>query len=297
MGLSERREGGGADALLKLARHHLGMRDHVYYAPSIPPAKEAAARGVHGAHLPESEAVLALYDATAFGGAKEGLVITAARICWKNRFEHPRQIPWGEVDPATVAVEEGRFVGIAHGRIDLREEVAEGVARFLVEAARVAGAREASPYREAAGASAGTAEGAALRVAQLTALARRHLGEVDDVFYHPAIPAAKLEQARAVHAAFLGEGDTVAVLFDATAFGSAKDGFVMTTDRFCWKNIADEARAVPWDGLDPDAVAAQGNQVEIMAGKVELGSRGELAGPLAALLVATFAWAHGDGGI
>ena len=84
----------GSDEIVALALHHLGMRDGVHYAPDIPPAKEAAARAAHAAHLPESEPVLVLYDDTAFGSAKNGFVITAERICWKNLFFHPHQIPW-----------------------------------------------------------------------------------------------------------------------------------------------------------------------------------------------------------
>src|SRR6185437_7566609 len=124
----------GPDGIPALALHHLGMRRGVHYAPDIPPAKEAAARAVHAAHLPESEPVLVLYDDTAFGSAKLGFLITAERICWKNRFFQPHQIPWSEVDPSLVSFD-GSEVAVARGSMSVSDELAEAVAQLIVAVA------------------------------------------------------------------------------------------------------------------------------------------------------------------
>ena len=100
------------------------------------------------------------------------------------------------------------------------------------------------PYRRGADAPADTAEGHAAAVARLTARVRPYLGEVEDLFYHPAIPASKLQRARGMHAAHLPRREAVAVLYDDTLFGSAEEGFVLTPHFFCWKNLSSGSQAV-----------------------------------------------------
>ena len=173
--------------------------------------------------------------------------------------------------------------------MNVSHELAKGAASFLVAMAEQTRRREASPYREG--------DGPAPRLARLVTLARRHLGEVDDVFYHPAIPPAKLERSRAVHAAHLPEDEGVAVLFDATVFGSAADGFLITPARLCWKSVASEPRAITWEAIEPEGVSTAGSQVLVMGGELLLGGRAELAAPVAGLLTVVAAKARSDGGI
>lgn len=73
----------------------LGSLDEAFLAPSIPERKERTVRAVHG--IPDGERVLALYDDTVFGGAKEGWVFTDRRFAWKDLFEDPEYQAWGEV--------------------------------------------------------------------------------------------------------------------------------------------------------------------------------------------------------
>src|SRR4051812_44741867 len=96
--------------ILTLARRHLGMGSSMFYEPSIPPEKAANARRAHAMHLPEEETILALYDGTMFGGAQDGFLITPQRLCWKNFWEHPRQLPWDELDASTVSPQPGKIL-------------------------------------------------------------------------------------------------------------------------------------------------------------------------------------------
>jgi hypothetical protein len=129
-------------------------------------------------------------------------------------------------------------------------------------AARYVGA-DAGPYRSDANAS-------AAKVAQIVALARRHLGEVETMYYHPAIPPPKLHNARAVHAAHHGPDETVAVLYDDTVFGGAKDGFLITPRRLCMKNFNDDPVAVEWTSIVPELVSSGADRVHLMGWSIEL---------------------------
>jgi hypothetical protein len=248
--------------LVELARQHLGTEDSVYFAPAIPLGKEANARAVHRAHLPGSEPILVLYDATLFGSAENGFLVTPERLCWKNLLEHPRQVPWGALDPGGVVAEAERIV-VAGGGISASGAIIPStVGLILAMAARYVGA-DAGPYRSDANAS-------EARVTQIVALARRHLGEVETMYYHPAIPPPKLHNARAVHAARLHADETVAVLYDDTVFGSAKDGFLVTPRRLCIKNFNDDAAAVEWTSIVPELVSSGADLVHLMGWTIQL---------------------------
>jgi len=81
------------------------------------------------------------------------------------------------------------------------------------------------------------------------------LGEGDDHYFYPEIPASKEDNAREVHAAVLRPDERVLVLYDDTVFGAADDGFVLTTTRICWRNIMDDPCIISWASLDPATVS------------------------------------------
>ncbi len=114
------------------------------------------------------------------------------------------------------------------------------------------------------------------------------------VFYHPAIPPRKLHNARAVHAAHLGPDETVAVLYDDTFFGSAKDGFLLTPRRLCWKNFSGAVGSLEWSAIAPQQVAANGNLVYLMSGTLNVTAAAPFAARVAALITAVAVEARGD---
>jgi hypothetical protein len=264
--------------LAELGRQHLSAVPAVYFAPSIPPDKEVNARAVHEAHLPPAEPILLLYDATLFGSAENGFVLTPERLCWKNLLEHPRQIPWGELDSGTVRPGEGRIC-VAGGGIQVSGDIVTRTAKLLVAMVHGYVKADAGPYRN-------NGDRGSDVVSRLVVLARKHIGEVEHVYFHPAIPRSKLRNARAVHAAHLGPGEAVAVLYDDTLFESARDGFLITAERLCWKNLVGEAASVPWRAIAPDQIAVTGNVLRLRGGTIHVTAGVELASKVAALLAA-----------
>ncbi len=276
---------GAPQEIVRLAHGWLGRGNGVYYRPSVPPLKEAAARSAHAAYLRASEPVLVLHDATLLGSGENGFLVTPERLCWKNFFEHPRQIAWSEIDPASVVANTGS-VNLAGGNIVVSGEIAAPAAQFFAELAACSRHDPEGPYRRRAEATADTAEGQAAAVARLAARVRPYLGEVEDLFYHPAIPASKLERARAMHAVHLPRGEAAAVLYDDTLFGSAEEGFLLTPHRICWKILSSGPLALAWDQIEVDRISASTNVVHVMGGALHFTSQSELAAPVAALLAA-----------
>lgn len=268
--------------IVALARKHIGMGGRVFYAPSIPRDKEASARFAHDLHLPDEETILVLHDGTVFGSAEEGFLVTKQRICWKNPWEHARQIAWSELEPAAIKREVGKVI-LERGEIALSGELVLGVSRFLLAMTGATRGGDLGPYRDAQH-HAITPEIVTLPGERIVTLGRTLVGEAPDLFYAPAIPRLKLQHARAAHAAHLLTGEPVAVLYDDTFFGSAEEGFLLTSERLCWKTLGEPATQLPWGVIDAETISASGSYVEIMGAEIKLTSRSELSGAVATLL-------------
>jgi hypothetical protein len=265
-----------------LARRHIGMGSRVFYAPSIPREIERSARFAHDLHLPDDEAILVVHDGTVFGSAEEGFVVTRQRLCWKNPWESPRQIAWRDVDPETITRDVGKVM-IAGRDVALSGELVLGVSRFVLAMTGGERGSERGPYRDMKH-QADAIDAVTLPVERVITLARTIVGEVPRVFFAPAIPAAKLERARAAHAAHLGDDEPVAMLHDATFFGSAEEGLVLTSRRLCWKTLGEPATQLPWGGIDAETISASGSYLEVMGAELKLSSQGDLSSSMAVLL-------------
>jgi hypothetical protein len=277
--------------LVALARRHLSGLEGVSFAPKIPAAKQAGVRAVHQGHLPATEPLLAVYDDTLFGTGEEGYLITPERLCWKNFLEHPREIAWSELDPASVVRDGGRVRIGGSGGIAATGDLAVGTVGLIVAMVERFVPADASPYRKSPRETHVAGEAP---LSRLTTLGRRQLGEFDNVFYHPAIPPPKLRNARTVHAAHLAPDETVAVLYDDTLFGSARDGFLLTPRRLCWKNFSGAVSALEWSAIAPEQVAANGNLVHVMDLTVNVTTRTPFAARFAELVTALAVEVRGD---
>lgn len=89
------------------------------------------------------------------------------------------------------------------------------------------------------------------------ALLRQHFTGADSVYLRPSIPGKKELAARAVHGHHLPSGERVLALFDDTVFGSGEDGFLITAQRLCWKNVRGRAQMIEWQHLDADRMYAE----------------------------------------
>ena len=269
------------DDLVAIARWHIGMGGRVFYAPSIPPDIEASARFAHDLHLPDDEGILVLHDGTVFGSAEEGFLITQERFCWKNPWESARQITWRALDREAIKRETGKVI-LKDGEIALSGEHVLGVSRFLLAMTGVTQRGALGPYRERKRTS--TLATTTLPGERIIALGRDIVGGVRNVFYAPSIPEAKLERARAAHAAHLPGDEPVAMLYDDTYFGSAEEGLVLTSKRLCWKTFGEPPTQLPWGVIDAETISANGSYLEVMGAELKLTSWSDLSPKVAVLL-------------
>jgi len=233
--------------------------DDVYLAPDIPHQMRTTVSATHAHHLPSEESILALYDSTLFGSGSTGFILTARRICWKNNLEAPQQITYAEINPDSLSAESTQL-NISGGQI--QSMMTEGLPEVLC-------ALLALLARRPAPAPQGLHE-------QIHRLALLHLGKEKSVFYAPGIPPKKLHRVRDTHSSQLAVSEPVLVLFDDTVFGSAQDGFIITPQRLCWKNIVARPQSVRWSALDPATVTTTKSQVFIAGEPISLTCETEL---------------------
>lgn len=311
----------GADEIARLALAHLQVCDALYYAPNIPPKKEQGARASYGAMIPAGEPILALFDATLFGGADDGFVITPNRLGWKNIALDPKVVPWDAFDARTVSAAEdevkvmGDMIQIEsssplHARLVsfLR---AMGGAPAQAQPARpqpapaAAAPTAAKTPKAPAAAPAATAEteeedeeeGYDAETVQswiddTLGMAQECLSARDTLFFAPDIPPGKERAVRRTFGDLLEEDDTVVVLYDPRGAG-ADDGFAVTPWGLFWTPPDDEPTVVYWEELDLDDVALEEGVLTIEEVEVPIDeSDRRLARELRRLIEAMVAWAQ-----
>lgn len=102
------------------------------------------------------------------------------------------------------------------------------------------------------------------------ALAKDRLGRHESLFFHPNIPADKVKAGRATHKDSLDRDERVLVLYDNTVFGGADDGFVMTVNQLCWKNIGDDPQSLAWEDIDSETVDWDDDHIEVDGQEIQV---------------------------
>ncbi len=248
--------------------------DATWVFPDIPTKKQAGQRKAHAAHLPDSEPILALYDGTVFGGAKEGHVVTARRICWNNLLEPPGHVEWLHVDPQRVATQDSQL-HLGHSRIDtmISEPIELAKWQYVIRSLATSAQSDAAiagNYREAPSAAAQADAGHVVPSdGSMTAYAQRYLSGLSDTWVHPAIPEDKLANARASFGTLMLGHEIVIALYDGTVFGSSKRGFAVTSRGIYWKNFASDPASLRWADIDAGAVAVERDTLVLGSSRVE----------------------------
>ena len=258
------------EAMLDLAWRKVGLVPEVYITPGVPPRKEAAVRDLH--QIPVDEPVLVLLDDTAWGGAKDGAVLTPERLCWRDMLARARQRRWTELTPDAVEETDSGEVKVDGDPISLdlvpREERPR-LAALLRQVILGEAPAPQHPFRAGRlelGYRDGPVEARAVLEQQILELTGGYLGEDSSTHIHPEIHRRKLDGAREAHARYLREDEKILVVHDATVFGSAEEGFVLTGRRLCWKNLGEQGRQIPWEYLPADAVSTQGSTTVRLGG-------------------------------
>ena len=94
--------------------------------------------------------------------------------------------------------------------------------------------------------------------------------EISNFFSMNNVPAKKLTNAKKIHSNALRNDEKILALYDATIFGSAEDGFLLTDRAIHFKNIVMDPITVPFDTIDK--VTSKKNDIFVNAHEIQVGS-------------------------
>jgi hypothetical protein len=95
------------------------------------------------------------------------------------------------------------------------------------------------------------------------ALLREHFNGIDPLYLYPSLPQKKERNVRRIHAAHLPPHEYILAIYDDTVFGSAEEGFVVTSRRLCFKNISESPQMLDWRTVDPDDIYQEGSKIAV----------------------------------
>lgn len=243
----------GWESIVDLAWRRVGLLPEIFITPGIPPRKESTVRSLY--QIPGDEPVLVLLDDTAWGSAKDGAVLTPSRLCWRDMMSQACQRPWEALKPEAVVETDAGEVSVEGEPISLDLVPCEHrstLAAFLREVIAAEAPAPFHPFRGGGlelGYRDGPLERRALVEDRILGLAHAYLGEDSETYCSPNIPERKLKSVAQAHALCLPDEERILVVHDATVFGSAEEGFVLTGRRLCWKNLGEHPRQIPWPYL------------------------------------------------
>ena len=216
--------------------------ERIYIRPHIPAKQLSNAVGAYSVRV-EPKEVVVLIDDTAFGSGKDGILVCENRLVIREVFSSARAYEYDAIDSISC---EGRrlFINereayklVQPDKYDLAEFF-ELMNQWISLRSAIREPRAAAPV--SGNANAGMGE-------FLYEVGRKVVS--DKVYVRPHIPAKKLQSAVNAYGNGLSPEDVI-ILVDDTAFGSAKDGILITDKSIYIKIFTESLRAYEWEAVE-----------------------------------------------
>lgn len=219
--------------------------ENIYIRPHIPAKQLSNAVGAYSVRV-EPKEVVVLIDDTAFGSGKDGILICENRLVIREMFSSARAYEYDAIESISC---EGRRLYINEReayKLNIPGKDELGVFFELMN--QWISLREASiqsqEHRATESASSNTSVGMG---EFLFEVGRKVIS--DKVYVRPHIPAKKLQSAISAYGNGVAPEDVI-ILVDDTAFGSAKDGILITDTSIYIKIFTEALRAYEWEAVE-----------------------------------------------
>lgn len=220
--------------------------ERIYIRPHLPAKQLSNAVGAYSVRVDPKE-VIVLVDDTAFGSGKDGILICENRLVIREVFSSARAYDYDAIDSISC---EGRRLFInereaykliqpdKHDLADFFELMNQWISRRGASAVKSRESRTDAPVSGKANTGMGEF---------LYDVGRKVVS--DKVYVRPHIPAKKLQSAINAYGNGLSPEDVI-ILVDDTAFGSAKDGILITDKSIYIKIFTESLRAYEWEVVE-----------------------------------------------
>lgn len=220
--------------------------ERIYIRPHIPAKQLSNAIGAYSVRVDPKE-VIVMVDDTAFGSGKDGILICENRLVIREVFSSARAYEYDAIDSISC---EGRRLFINEREAykviqpdkqdlaDFFELMNQWISRRGASAVQSRESRTDAPVSGKANTGMGEF---------LYDVGRKVVS--DKVYVRPHIPAKKLQSAVNAYGNGLSPEDVI-ILVDDTAFGSAKDGILITDKSIYIKIFTESLRAYEWEVVE-----------------------------------------------
>lgn len=220
--------------------------ENIYIRPHIPAKQLSNAVGAYSVRV-EPKEVVVLIDDTAFGSGKDGVLICENRLLIREMFSSARAYEYDAIE--TISCEGRRLYINEREAYKLNIPGKDELAAFFELMDQWLSHRStATQVREPRVATiANSKTGAAGMGAFLYDVGRKVVS--DKVYVRPHIPEKKLQSAVNAYGNGIFPEDVI-ILVDDTAFGSAKDGILITGKSIYIKIFTESLRAYEWEAVE-----------------------------------------------
>lgn len=219
--------------------------ENIYIRPHIPAKQLSNAVGAYSVRV-EPKEVVVLIDDTAFGSGKDGILICENRLVIREMFSSARAYEYDAIESINC---EGRRLYINEREayklsIPGKDELAVFFELMNEWISCRGTSMQSREPRATAPASSKTSTGMG---EFLFEVGRKVIS--DKVYVRPHIPAKKLQSAVNAYGNGVSPEDVI-ILVDDTAFGSAKDGILITDKSIYIKIFTESLRAYEWGAVE-----------------------------------------------
>ncbi|MCY1273076.1 hypothetical protein D9M68_238310 [compost metagenome] len=219
--------------------------ENIYIHPHIPSKQLSNAVGAYSVRV-EPKEVVVLIDDTAFASGKDGVLICEDRLVVREMFSSARAYEYDAIESISC---EGRRLYI-NGREAFKLNIPgkDELGAFFELLNQWVSRRGSSVQSREPRAAAPTSSKACPGMGELLYEVGRRVVS-DKVYVHPHIPQKKLQSAINAYGAGLSAEDVI-ILVDDTAFGSAKDGILITDSSIYIKIFTESVRPYEWNSIE-----------------------------------------------
>ncbi|WOD11555.1 hypothetical protein RPW65_01345 [Pseudomonas sp. NyZ704] len=219
--------------------------ENIYIRPHIPAKQLSNAVGAYSVRV-EPKEVVVLIDDTAFGSGKDGILICENRLVIREMFSSARAYEYDAIE--SISCEARRLYINEREAYKLNIPGKDELGAFFEMMNQWISLRGASSQSRENRATAPASSRAGAGMGEfLFEVGRKVIS--DKVYVRPHIPAKKLQSAINAY----GNGvspEEVIILVDDTAFGSAKDGILITDKSIYIKIFTEALRAYEWEAVE-----------------------------------------------
>lgn len=248
--------------LIKILKEIFDGTHNCFISPNIPKRKLDNITNKYQTYLKTGEKILLIYDGTMFGSAKDGFILTSNGVGWSETFGEPKYCLFNNLILENIRHQgdtELIFENGKHGAFVFSNQINEICVKIKLLLQKIL---EKIPDN---------------LIPLNTKNIKNHVTlkkyikvfeGTHNCFIGSEIPKRKQKNVSEKYQYLLKKGEEILLVYDGTLFGSAKDGFILTSNGIGWSKTLGAPNYTPYANLILDNIRSVGkNDLNFENGK------------------------------